>query len=77
MIESFELIDARSEKDAAFDLILITRYRGDDQFKNSEKNFEPILKGLRPNGPALKNSLKPEEFRQNVFVYTGKSLFIS
>lgn len=77
VIESFELVDARSEKNADFDLILITRYRGEDQYKNSEKNFEPILKQLRPNGPALKNALKPEEFRQNVFVYNGRSLFAS
>lgn len=77
VIESFELIDARSEKSSDFDLILITRYWGEDQYKNSEKNFEPILKQLRPNGPLLKNSLKPEEFRQSVFLYTGTTLFAS
>lgn len=77
VIDSYELISASSDKNADFDLILVTRYRGEDQFKNSEKNFEPILKELRPNGPALKNQLKPEEFRQNVFAYSGKLLFFS
>lgn len=77
VIDSYELISASSEKNADFDLILVTRYRGEDQFKNSEKNFEPILKELRPNGPSLKNQLKPEEFRQNVFAYSGKLLFFS
>lgn len=77
VIDSFEIIEARSEKSSAFDLILITRYRGEDQLKNSEANFEPILKQLRPNGPALKNQVRPDEFRENVFAYTGKVMFFS
>lgn len=77
VIESFELIEARSDKSPDFDLILITRYRGEENYKNSEKNFEPILKQLRPNGPVFKNTLKAEEFRQSVFLYTGKSIFAS
>lgn len=77
VIDSYELISASSEKNADFDLILVTRYSGEEQFKNSEKNFEPILKELRPDGPTLKNQLKPEEFRRNVFAYNGKLLFFS
>ncbi len=77
VIESFELIEARSDKSSDFDLILITRYRGEENYKNSEKNFEPILKQLRPNGPVFKNTVKAEEFRQSVFLYTGKSIFAS
>ncbi len=77
VIDSYEFIDARSEKSPHFDLILITRYRGEGQYKNSEKNFEPILKQFRPNGPVLKNALKPADFRESVFLYDGKSLFSS
>lgn len=71
VIASYELIDAKSETNTGFDLMLITRYSGETQYKDSEKNFEPILKALRPNGPMLKNALKPDEFRQNVFLYRG------
>lgn len=77
VIDSFELIDAASEKDRDFDLILITRYRGKAQLDESEENFEPILKELRPTGPKLKTQLKPEEFRTNVFAYSGKASYFS
>ena len=77
VIDSYELMAAASDKNADFDLILVTRYRGNDQFRNIEKNFEPILKQLRPNGPILKNSIKPEQFRRNVSEYTGRSVFSS
>lgn len=73
-IDSYELIETKSEKHADFDLILITRYNGEEQMKNSEKNFEPILKELRPNGPALKNAVQPADFRVNVSFYTGRPL---
>jgi thiol-disulfide isomerase/thioredoxin len=77
VIDSYELIDASSKTGSGFDLILITRYRGDEQLANSEKNFEPILKQLRPNGPLLKSELKPDDFRQSVFVYSGTTVFAS
>lgn len=77
IIHSYELIEAKSESNSSFDLILITRYKNEDQYKNSEKNFEPILKEIRPNGALLKNELKPEDFRQNVFLSVGKPVFAS
>ncbi|HMT07254.1 MAG TPA: TlpA disulfide reductase family protein [Pyrinomonadaceae bacterium] len=76
IIDSFEYIETAT-KDAAFDIILITRYANEEQFKNSEKAFEPILKELRPKGPLLRGTLKPEAFRQIVHSYTGKSIFRS
>ncbi len=75
VIHSYELIEAKSETNSTFDIILVTRYKNEEQHKNSEKNFEPILKEIRPNGALLKNDLKPEDFRQNVFLSIGKSIF--
>ncbi len=75
VIYSFEYIDAQSDKDTSFDIILITRYRGDEQYQNREKAFEPIIKELTPNGPFLKGDSKPDEFRQVVYSYTGKAIF--
>ena len=77
IIHSYELLESVPVATAPFDLILITRYKNDEQHKSSEKNFEPILKALRPNGPELKNALKPDEIRQRVFVYEGKALATS
>ncbi len=77
VIDSYEYIDATSEKDTSFDIILITRFRGEEQFKNSEQAFAPIIQELTPNGPFLKANTKPDEFRQVVFSYTGKAVFWS
>jgi len=77
VIDSYELVESKSENNSLFDLILITRYRGEEMYRNSEKNFEPILKELRPNGPILKSDLKPDEFRQSVFLYNGNTVFSS
>jgi thiol-disulfide isomerase/thioredoxin len=77
LIHSYELIDTKSEANSSIDLILITRYLGPVQFRESEKNFEPILKQMRPNGPILKNEIKPADFRQSVFLYNGESPFFS
>jgi len=77
LIDSYELIDARSDRETTFDLILITRYRGEEQFKNRETAFDPIIKELTPNGPFLKGTSKPDDFRQNVSFYLGKAMFTS
>lgn len=74
VIASFDMLPADKESAGAFDLILITRYRGKEQFDASEKGFEPILKALHPNGPALLDALKPDEFRETVFVYRGRQI---
>lgn len=76
IIDSFEYIETAS-KDAAFDIILITRYTNEEQFKNSETAFEPILKELRPKGPLLKGTIEPDSFRQIVHSYVGKTVFRS
>ena len=75
VIHSYELLEPIPGTTTPFDLILTTRYNCEDQYKNSEKNFEPILKELRPNGPLLKNQFKPDEFRQSAFLYRGTTTF--
>ena len=70
LIDSYEIIKAE-KPGGSYDILLVTRYRGKEQFETSEKNFEPILKELRPDGPKLLNALTPNEFRENVFTYAG------
>ena len=48
LIDSYEYVEASSEKDANFDLMLITRYKGEEQFRNSEAAFGPIIKTPHP-----------------------------
>lgn len=74
-IHSFEIIETPADADSDFDIILITRYENEAQFKASEANFEPILKEMRPTGPLLKNNTRPEEFRKSVSIKTGTSHF--
>lgn len=76
IIESFDYIET-ANRDAAFDIILITRYANEEQYKNSEKAFEPILKELRPKGPLMKGSLKRDAIIKTVYSYVGKSVFRS
>jgi thiol-disulfide isomerase/thioredoxin len=75
VIDSYEYIEVAASHDSAFDIILITRYKGEAQFKNSEKAFELIIKDLRPKGPLLKGAFKPNDIREIVHSYTARSIF--
>lgn len=75
VIDSFEYIEVATPLNTAFDIILITRYKGEKQFSDSERAFEPIMKELRPNGPLLKGTFKPDKFREIVYSYTARSIF--
>ena len=75
VIKSYELLEGQADPASAFDLILVTEFPTEDHFKHSETNFQPIIKDLRPSGPVLKNELKPEDFRQNVFMRVVRSVF--
>ncbi len=66
IIESYQLVESVPDSLNNFDLILITVYSDSIQYTKSEANFAPVLKEIRPNGPAWLNDLKPAEFRQNV-----------
>ncbi|MBX7055587.1 MAG: TlpA family protein disulfide reductase [Pyrinomonadaceae bacterium] len=75
VIHSYQILESVPSTTAPFDIILITWYKNEEQHINSEKNFEPILKELRPNGPKLKNGLGIDEFRQSLYVFRGKARF--
>lgn len=77
VIKSYELVEGEPAAGGQFDLVLITRFADEEQFKNTEANFEPIIKETRPTGPLLKNELKPDDFRQNVFMRVVRTLLPS
>jgi hypothetical protein len=71
-IHSYELIETAGNERAAFDIILITRYADKDQFAKAEENFRRLIE---ERGPVkLLNELKPNDFRENVFAVTGRSI---
>lgn len=71
-IHSFELIETKADEKAGFDIVLITRYLNQAQFDKSEENFQELIK--QRGELKLLNDLKPNDFRENIFVTTGKSL---
>jgi hypothetical protein len=75
LIKSYKLLATTKDSTTNFDLILITEYRDSLQFKASEDNFQKIIKETRPTGPKLLNDLKPNDFRQNVFLRQAETLF--
>lgn len=74
-ISSYKIVKLDGDSSAPFHLVLITEYPDSTAWKASEKNFEPILKKLRPDGPVYLNSMKADEFRQNVYFRKGETLF--
>jgi hypothetical protein len=74
-IKSYKLVTTLADSIANFDLILITEYADSLQEKLSEERFQLIIKEKSPNGPKLLNDLKPNDFRQNLFLKEVKTLY--
>lgn len=74
IIHSYEFIEAKADEQADFDYLCITRFRDQAQFDKAEENFARLMEPR--GGPKLLNELKPDEFREVVFVKIGKSLFV-
>ncbi len=72
-IHSYEFIEARADEKTDFDFITITRFTDQAQYEKAEENFRVLMEPR--GGPKLLNDLKPDDFREIVFVMTGKSLF--
>lgn len=73
-ITGYRIVETKTDSLAGFNLVLITEYADSLQQTNSEKNFEGILKQLRPNGPVFLNELKPADFRENFYYRVGKEI---
>ena len=76
-ILSYEVVKVSPDSTADFDLMLITEYRDSVQLRNSEENFQKIIKEVRPNGPRLLNEVQPKDFRKNLFLKRGEIVFSS
>jgi ketosteroid isomerase-like protein len=67
-IKSYQLLDYTEDKEAPFDIILITEYKDTHQLEKSEESFQPVMKNLRPDGPLFLNGKQPGDFRENSYV---------
>lgn len=64
-IHTYQFLEVSPSEDAPFDLMLITTYLNEDQYKLREEHFAVLIKD---NGPLkLLNSKKPEAFRKSLF----------
>ena len=70
-IHSFEFFETKADDKADFDIVLITRFADQAQYKKAEENFRELIK--QKGGLKLLNDLTPNEFRQRGFVKIGKS----
>lgn len=73
IIHSYEFVEAKANEKADFDFVTITRFEDQAQFEKAEENFGKLIE-MRGDMKLL-NDLKPEEFREVVFVKFGTSLF--
>ena len=71
-IDSWEMQTVKSGGD--FGIVLITRYKDEMQYKLAEPNFRKLIEEMRPEGPLLVNTLKPNDFRKSVSVSVTDSV---
>ena len=65
-IHSYQLMEVQASEDAPFDLMLVTTYLNEAQYKQREDHFTELIKDRGPL--KLLNDLKPEKFRKSLFV---------
>lgn len=75
-IESYELMTTLEDSDSGFDVILVTRYKNEDEYNKAEERFQGIIEEVQKKGGLkLLNNLKPGEFRSLEFYATTKTMF--
>lgn len=77
-IESYELMTTEADSVADFDVILITKYRNQEEYDKAEERFQQIIKEVdeKRGGLQLLNEKKPNEFRTSVFNKNTTSIFL-
>ena len=68
-IDSYELIVSENDDDDA-DILLVTNFSSRAQFNAIEERYKNLTQGKELQ---LLNDIPPKEFRQSVFIFTGKN----
>jgi hypothetical protein len=78
VISNYEMFRSETDSTNHFYLTLVTTYKNEKAFKESEAKFRPIMSAISPNGPKYLNALKRTDFLEYVagsegkIVYSGK-----
>jgi hypothetical protein len=74
-IRSYKMLITQPDSAANFDIMLITEFANEDQYKKSEPQFNLIIKENRPTGAKLLNELKPADFRISLYSKIAECIF--
>lgn len=66
IISKYEMMQTSADSTGHYTLILITEYPDSLHYNKREKNFEPIMKSISPNGPKMLNNIDRKQFLQFV-----------
>lgn len=66
LIANYEMMKTPIDSTGYYTLILITSYPDSTLYHNREKNFEPIMKSVSPNGPKMLNNIERKQFLQYI-----------
>ena len=66
LISNYEMMKSTADSTGHYILILITQYPDSLHYQNRERNFEPIMKSISPNGPKMLNNIDRKQFLQYV-----------
>jgi hypothetical protein len=75
IISSYEMMQTSADSTGHYTLILITQYPDSSHYHNREKNFEPIMKSISPNGPKMLNNIDRKQFLQYVDGFDATTIF--
>lgn len=74
VISGYELLRTPTDSTNHFQLLLITEYADSLSYKNLEKNFEPIMKAIAPQGPKMLNAVSRKDFLEYIIGFDAYSL---
>lgn len=66
-ISYYEMVEVKSDEAGNFDLMLMTEFPDSTTYRNAEVNFQPLMRELRPGGPAFLNDLRQKDFLEYRF----------
>lgn len=74
IISGFQLLRSVEDTTGGVGLVLITDYPDSTAYAEAEKNFQPLMRELRPDGPSLLNEAPRSEFVENRLAFDTRPL---
>lgn len=77
IIVEYSMQESMPDSTGTIQLLLITVYKNEVNFRQSEQLFRGILSALRPQGPLLLNQVQPAEFGKAILRTVVTDLYSS